>query len=84
MVAYFGEVVKMCANISYIMMTLNRYMLVGKDHSPWLVSVAKLKFKLVIFGSFLFSALFNIAHGWEYQSVSDVAISYSFGNSPVA
>jgi hypothetical protein len=62
---YFGEVIQMCANISYIMMTLNRYLLVGKDHPPWLVSIAKLEFKWVIRGSFLFSALLNIGHGWE-------------------
>jgi hypothetical protein len=69
MMAYFGEVVKMSANISYLMMTLNRYLLVGKDHSPWLVTLAKLEFKWVIRGSILFSALINIGHGWQYQAV---------------
>jgi hypothetical protein len=68
-IAYFSEVLKMCANISYIMMTLNRYLLVGKDHAAWLVTIAKLEFKWVIRGSFLFSALINIGHGWEYQAV---------------
>jgi hypothetical protein len=65
--AYFGEVIKMCANISYLMMTLNRYLLIGKDHAPWLVTLAKQEFKLVIRGSLLFSALINIGHGWEYR-----------------
>jgi hypothetical protein len=68
-VAYFGEVIKMSANISYLMMTLNRFLLVGKDHSPWLVTVAKLEFKWVIRGSLLFSALINIGHGWEYHAI---------------
>jgi hypothetical protein len=68
MIAYFGEVLKMSANISYIMMTLNRYLLIGKDHAPWLVKIAKLEFKWVIRGSFLFSSLINIAHGWQYQA----------------
>jgi hypothetical protein len=38
MIAYFGEVIKMSANFTYLMMTLNRYILVGKDHPPhgWL------------------------------------------------
>jgi hypothetical protein len=71
-IAYFGEVFKMCANISYLMMTLNRYLLVGKDHSKWLVTVAKLEFKWVIRGSFLFSVLINIGHGWEYQAIYDL------------
>jgi hypothetical protein len=69
--AYFGEVLKMCANISYLMMTVNRYLLVGKDHAPWLVTIAKLELKWVIRGSFLFSALINIGHGFEYQATED-------------
>jgi hypothetical protein len=71
---YFGEVVKMCANISYLMMTLNRYLLVGKDHASWLVKIAKLEFKWVMCGSLVFSLLINIGHGWEYQAVVDQAI----------
>jgi hypothetical protein len=51
------------------MMTLNRYLLVGKDHASWLVNIAKLEFKQVIRGAFLISALINIGHGWEYQDV---------------
>jgi hypothetical protein len=51
------------------MMTLNRYLLVGNDHAPWLVKVAKLEFKPVIRGAFLISAVINIGHGWEYQDV---------------
>jgi hypothetical protein len=64
---YFGEVFKMCANISYIMMTLNRYLLVGKDHAHWLVAIAKVEIKILISGTFIFSALINIGHGFEYQ-----------------
>jgi hypothetical protein len=77
MMAYFGEVVKMCANVSYIMMTLNRYLLVGKDHSNWLVAIAKSNLKLIILGSLLISALINIGHGWEYQAVKDTVAKNS-------
>jgi hypothetical protein len=76
LMAYFGEVFKFCANISYIMMTLNRYLLVGQDHAPWLVTIAKLEFKWVIRGSFLLSCLINIGHGWQYQPVEDLAITH--------
>jgi hypothetical protein len=72
MMAYFGEVVKVCANISYLMMTLNRYLLVGKDHAPWLVTLAMLDFKWVIRVSILFSALINIGHGWQYHAVNEL------------
>jgi hypothetical protein len=57
------------------MMTLNRYLLVGKDHAPWLVTLAKLEFKWVIRGSVLFSAVINIGHGWQYQAVEGLAAS---------
>jgi hypothetical protein len=72
MISYVGEVVKMCANIAYLMMTLNRYLLVGKEHSSWLITVAKLEFKWVILGILLFSSLINIGHGWEYVVVEDM------------
>jgi hypothetical protein len=75
MIAYFGETFKMCANISYLMMTLNRYLLIGKDHVRWLVAVAKLEFKWVIRGSFLVSAIVNLGHGWEYEAVKELALS---------
>jgi hypothetical protein len=77
--AYFGEVVKMCANISYLMMTLNRNLLVGKDHTPWLVTIAKLEFKWFIRASFFVSALINIGHGWQYEAVEDLIFYRTFG-----
>jgi hypothetical protein len=57
------------------MMTLNRYLLVGKDHPKWLVTVAKMEFKWLIRGYLLISALFNIGHGWQYQAEEDTVIS---------
>jgi hypothetical protein len=79
-IAYFGELFKMCANISYLMMTLNRYLLIGKDHSPLLVTLAKLEFKWVIRGSILVSAFLNIGHGWEFKVVEDVAVTNTYGS----
>jgi hypothetical protein len=75
-IAYFGETIKMCANFSYLMMTLNRYLLVGKDHSQWLVGLAKIEFKWLIRGSILFSALINIGHGWQFQAVEDLKFKF--------
>jgi hypothetical protein len=58
---YFGEVVKMCANVSYLMMTLNRWylLLIGKDHADQVAShtgLTKLEVKWVVGGSVVFSA----------------------------
>jgi hypothetical protein len=57
------------------MMTLNRYLLVGKENAPWLIKTAKLEFKWVIRGSVLVCALINIGHGWEYRAVRDLTIT---------
>jgi hypothetical protein len=75
MIAYFGEVLKMSANISYLMMTLNRYLLIGKGHAAWLVSIAKMEFKWVIRSSILVSALMNLGHIWEYDPIEDWVFS---------
>jgi hypothetical protein len=56
------------------MMTLNRFLLVGKDHAPWLVFLAKLEFKWVIRGSLLFSTCINIGHGWQFDVSADEPI----------
>jgi hypothetical protein len=42
-------------------------MLIGKDHKPWLKTIAKLEFKWFILGAFLISAVINIGHGFEYH-----------------
>jgi hypothetical protein len=81
MMAYFGEVIKMCANCSYLMMTLNRYLLVGKDHAHWLSTIAKLEFKWVVRGLLLVSALINIGHGWEFQAGDSLAMLASFSDT---
>jgi hypothetical protein len=39
-----------------------------------LVSISKLEFKRVIRVSFIFSALINIGHGWQYQAVEDLQL----------
>jgi hypothetical protein len=66
-IAYFGETFKMCANISYVLMNVNRYMLIGREHKPLFVKISKLNFKLVVVFTFAFSALINVGHGFEYQ-----------------
>jgi hypothetical protein len=49
--------------------------LIGKDHSPWLVTVAKLEFKIVIRVFVFISAVVNIGHAFEYQAMTDVLFS---------
>jgi hypothetical protein len=63
------------------MMTLNRYLLVGKEHKPWLVTLAKLEFKWVICGSLFISALINIGHGWQYEENEDSVLLFLYDSS---
>jgi hypothetical protein len=75
-IAYLGETIKMCSNISYILITINRYMLIGKDHSPLLKRISKLKIKHVVSIAILVSLSLNIGHMFQfkiygYNTVSD-------------
>jgi hypothetical protein len=78
-VAYFGETFKMCANISYILMNVNRYMLIGREHKPLFENISKWDLKWVVGLTFISSALINVGHGFQY-SLND-SKSYSWFTS---
>jgi hypothetical protein len=65
--AYLGESFKMCANISYILITINRYMLIGREHSPLLERIAKLELKNIVACSIMFSLALNIGHIFQFE-----------------
>jgi hypothetical protein len=73
---YLGESVKMCSNITYIFMTLNRYMLIGKEHSPTLTRISKVKFKKVLRITAAFSFGINIGHIWQYDINNGLVYQY--------
>jgi hypothetical protein len=66
-IAYFGETFKMCANISYILMNINRYMLIGREHKPLFQKISKWNFKWVVGLTLIISGLINIGHGFQYE-----------------
>jgi hypothetical protein len=70
---FCGEVFKMCSNISYVFISINRYMLIGKDQNEILKKVSKLDFKNVIIFTVVFSMLMNIGHCFQYR------INYGWG-----
>jgi hypothetical protein len=63
---YFGETIKMCANISYILITVNRYMLIGREHNPILERISKWDMKWIVGGSVCFSLLVNVGHLYQF------------------
>jgi hypothetical protein len=56
----------MCSNITYIFMTLNRYMLIGKEHSPALTRLSEVKLKQILKLTVMFSCIVNIGHIFQY------------------
>jgi hypothetical protein len=50
---------KLMANVTYLQMSLNRYLLVGKDHAEWLKTIAKANIALVLLISFICSILLS-------------------------
>jgi hypothetical protein len=63
-----GELIKMCANIFYILIAVNRYgMLIGREHNPTLEKISKWEMNWVIGVSLASSCLLNIGgHIFQY------------------
>jgi hypothetical protein len=75
-IATTASVLKLTANVNYLQMSLNRYLLVGKDHSEWLKKVGKANIVIVLMISLIFSCLLsyvvvvqeNLLNGFGVQS----------------
>ncbi len=65
--AYLGESIKMCSNIFYILISINRYMLIGREHAPFLEKISKLDFTRTIISTVALSLVFNIGHLDQYE-----------------
>jgi hypothetical protein len=65
--AYLGGAIKMCSNIFYILMNINRYMLIGREHNPILDKISQWNMNWVTSASVLISLLFNIGNIFEYK-----------------
>jgi hypothetical protein len=58
-IATIASVIKLTANVTYLQMSLNRYLLVGKDHSEWLKKVGQANTVLVLIVAFVTSCLLS-------------------------
>jgi hypothetical protein len=63
---YVGESVKLCSNVSYVLMTINRYMLIGKDHSQWLIVISQMNLSRTCLISIAISLLLNLSYTFGY------------------
>ena len=53
-IGYLAPGIKVCSNITYIFMAINRYMLIGKDHLKVLEKLSEFKSKYVLKVSIIF------------------------------
>jgi hypothetical protein len=67
LVSFFGETFKMCSNIMYILMNVNRYMLIGRDHNRTFDIISKWNMNSVIIVTVFISLLANVAHAFQYE-----------------
>jgi hypothetical protein len=65
--AYFGEALKTCSNVLAIFISINRYMLVGKEHSQTLKNMSEWNMAYVIAVTVVFSFLINVGHVFQYR-----------------
>jgi hypothetical protein len=66
-IEYFAGAMKICANVTYILMNVNRYMLIGRDHNRALQFISELTPKTVNIFLLLFSGLLSIVKPFQYQ-----------------
>jgi hypothetical protein len=66
-VEYVGGVLKVCANFSYVLMTLNRHMLIGKERFWLFEKLAGLKMKSLCLSVLLFGSVLGLVKLNEYK-----------------
>jgi hypothetical protein len=59
---------KLIVNFTYLLMSLNRYLLVGKDHAPWLESLARSYVKTATLVTFVCSCLLSAITFYQINS----------------
>jgi hypothetical protein len=67
LVSFFGEAFKMCSNIMFILMNVNRYMLIGREHSATFEKISKWNMNWVIAVTVFTSLLASVAHAFQYE-----------------
>jgi hypothetical protein len=64
-VAGVMSLMKFMSNYTYLQMSMNRYLLVGKDHAKWVQIVAQSNFKTKMFVAFISSLVLSLVPVYE-------------------
>jgi hypothetical protein len=78
-VAFLGQSIKMCSNISYILMSINCFMLIGREHSPFMERISKLELKRIVKISILVSLTVNIGYIFRFRLNDNYMIGVTEG-----
>jgi hypothetical protein len=78
---YLGETIKMSSNITYVLMTINRLMLVSSHHSCVLEAISKMKTQRIVYAVVVASAALNTVRFFQYginESSLNPNVAYPF------
>jgi hypothetical protein len=67
-----GSILKLMGNFTSIQMSMNRYLLVGKDHQKWIEKVAKMKILSMMVASLICSTLLSVVVVFQEEFFSNV------------
>jgi hypothetical protein len=59
------SLMKLMGNYTYVLMSMNRYLLVGKDHAKWIETVAKSDLKKTMCAAFIISCLLSLVSVYQ-------------------
>jgi hypothetical protein len=66
-----GNMCKTCCNITYILILVNRCVLIGKDHSNLLIKISKIKLKKALIASSFISGILGTVKFFQYEINDD-------------
>jgi hypothetical protein len=78
-VAGVMSLMKLMGNFTFLLMSMNRYLLVGKDHAKWIEKVAKSKIVANICVAFITSCLLSLVSVYQAHYFDGFNLSFNGG-----
>jgi hypothetical protein len=79
-VAGVVSLMKLMSNYTYLQMSMNRYLLVGKDHAKWIETVAQTKFKTKMCIAFVISCVLSLVSVYQVFYFDGFGLGENNGN----
>jgi hypothetical protein len=65
--SYFCQSVKLCSNLTYLLMNVNRYLLIGKEHAKVFVRISEFRFAKTLRFMILIGGLLSVGSLFKYN-----------------